>query len=71
LIEALVPEGGAVADPFAGSGSLGDAAVVTGRRAWLSDADARFADTMRIHFAKPTESPPDTPLRPLPEPPQP
>jgi len=37
LIEALVPEGGTVVDPFAGSGSLGDAARATGRVAWLSD----------------------------------
>lgn len=38
-MSSLVPEGGAVADPFAGSGSLGDAALATGRFAWLSDAD--------------------------------
>lgn len=46
LIEALVPEGGTVVDPFAGSGALGAAAVLTGRHAWLSDADPGYVKIM-------------------------
>ncbi|MCW2855876.1 MAG: methylase [Marmoricola sp.] len=37
FIEAFCPEGGVVADPFAGSGMTGVAAVATGRSARLSD----------------------------------
>lgn len=37
FIEAYCPRGGVVADPFAGSGMTGAAAVATGRRARLSD----------------------------------
>lgn len=51
LIEALVPEGGAVGDPFAGSGAVGLAAAATGRRAWVSDADPGHVETMRERFA--------------------
>lgn len=41
LIEALVPEGGAVVDPFAGSGAVGETAAALGRSAWISDATFR------------------------------
>nr|WP_242390716.1 DNA methyltransferase [Pararhodospirillum photometricum] len=47
LLEALVPESGVVADPFAGSGSTGVAALATGRKAWLSDADPHFVEGIR------------------------
>lgn len=62
LIEALVPEGGALADPFAGSGSTGLAALATGRRAWLSDADPRYVEIIRRRLSETPESP----LNPLP-----
>jgi hypothetical protein len=37
LVELLVPRGGVVLDPFAGSGTIGEAARITGRRAVLVD----------------------------------
>ncbi|KAA5602333.1 site-specific DNA-methyltransferase [Roseospira marina] len=61
LVEALVPEGGAVADPFAGSGSLGCAAVSAGRRAWLSDGDPTHVATMLDRFSEPPQMPSDRP----------
>jgi site-specific DNA-methyltransferase (adenine-specific) len=51
LIECTVPEGGLIADPFAGSGALGVAALEMGRRALLSDADPRWVEAMEARFA--------------------
>lgn len=42
LIEYACPPGGLVVDPFAGSGSTGDAARVVGRRAVLIEANERY-----------------------------
>jgi len=67
LIEALVPDGGAIADPFAGSGSVGVAALATGRRAWLSDTDPRYVEMMRSRLSGVSKPSPENPLRPLPD----
>lgn len=47
LIRATTPEGGTVADVFCGGGSLGTAALATGRRAILADASATHAESAR------------------------
>lgn len=50
LIRATTPEGGTVADVFCGGGSLGAAAIASGRRAILSDASATHVATARMRF---------------------
>jgi site-specific DNA-methyltransferase (adenine-specific) len=45
LVKLSCPPGGIVLDPFAGSGTTGAAAVVTGRRAVLIERNKTFADT--------------------------
>lgn len=44
LVEYACPPGGLVLDPFAGSGSAGDAARLTGRRAVLIEANERYCE---------------------------
>jgi site-specific DNA-methyltransferase (adenine-specific) len=44
LIRYACPPGGLVLDPFAGSGSTGEAARLTGRRAVLVEADERYCE---------------------------
>jgi site-specific DNA-methyltransferase (adenine-specific) len=51
LIRATTPEGGTVADVFCGGGSLGAAAIATGRRAILSDASATHVASARGRLA--------------------
>jgi site-specific DNA-methyltransferase (adenine-specific) len=46
LIEYACPPGGLVLDPFAGSGSTGEAARLTGRRAVLVEADERYCEAI-------------------------
>jgi DNA modification methylase len=46
LVKKSVPEGGLVLDPFAGSGSTGEAAAVEGRRAVLIEADSQYSDVI-------------------------
>lgn len=46
LIEYACPPGGLVLDPFAGSGSTGLAARLTGRRAVLIEADEAYCDAI-------------------------
>lgn len=50
LIAATTPEGGTVVDCFAGSGSLGEAALRLGRRAILSDVSESRVATIRARF---------------------
>lgn len=44
LIEASCPPGGVVLDPFAGSGSTGEAARQLGRESFLVEADERYCE---------------------------
>ncbi|NKD88750.1 site-specific DNA-methyltransferase [Haematospirillum sp. 15-248] len=59
LIRATTPEGGTVVDVFAGSGSLAEAAISTGRRAIISEISASHIQTARERIKqKLTSSPP-------------
>ncbi len=51
LIRCTVPPGGLVVDPFAGSGSLGEAAAGLGRRALLVERDPALAETIAARVA--------------------
>ena len=55
IVEPLIlnacPPGGLVLDPFAGSGTTGIAAKITGRRAILIEADPEMADIARRRIA--------------------
>lgn len=48
LVRLTVPPGGLVVDPFAGSGSLGEAAAALGRRALLIERDPALVERLRV-----------------------
>lgn len=54
-IQASSDEGDVVVDPFCGSGSLGEAAVLCGRRALLGDTDDRVLVATRRRLGFPPE----------------
>lgn len=51
LIRQLVPEGGTVLDPFAGSGTTGIAAMYEGRNAILIEKEANYAEIILKRIA--------------------
>ena len=52
LIEMLIPEGGVVLDPFAGSGTTAVAALELGREFILIEKEARFCEMAQERIAK-------------------
>lgn len=52
LLSVVCPEGGVVLDPFAGSGATGEAARLSGCRAWLIEADERYCEVIARRLAQ-------------------
>ena len=50
--------GDLILDPFAGSGTTGEAALLEGRRCVLVEKDPKFADVIRARLDKPFPKPP-------------
>lgn len=53
LVRLVTPPGGTVLDPFAGSGTTGEAAVIEGFRAVLIEREAPYAELIKARLAKP------------------
>lgn len=53
LVRLVTPPGGVVLDPFAGTGTTAEAAVVEGFRALLIERDRKAAELIKIRLAKP------------------
>lgn len=55
LTRLITPPGGLILDPFAGSGTTGEAAVVEGFRALLIEQDPQAAELIRTRLSKPIQ----------------
>jgi hypothetical protein len=55
LVRLVTPPGGTVLDPFAGSGTTGEAAVIEGLRCILIEKDADYVALARVRLAKPMQ----------------
>lgn len=53
LVRLVTPPGGAVLDPFAGSGTTGEAAVIEGFRAVLIEREESYAELIKARLSKP------------------
>jgi site-specific DNA-methyltransferase (adenine-specific) len=53
LTRLVTPPGGVVLDPFAGSGTTGEAAVIEGFRALLIEKEAPHAELIKVRLSKP------------------
>lgn len=53
LVRLITPPGGTVLDPFAGSGTTGEACVIEGFRAVLIEREAPHAELIKARLAKP------------------
>jgi hypothetical protein len=51
----ITPPGGLICDPFAGSGTTGEAAVIEGFRCLLIEQDAAHAELIRTRLSKPIQ----------------
>lgn len=65
LIRATTPAGGLVIDPFSGTGSTGEAALLEGRRFAGCELSAEYAATARQRLARSAQSAPPPHQRPL------
>ena len=55
LVRLVTPPGGVVLDPFAGSGTTGEAAVIEGFRAVLIELDPTHAELIKARLSKPLQ----------------
>lgn len=53
LVRLVTPPGGTVLDPFAGSGTTGEAAVIEGFRAVLIEREESYAELIKVRLGKP------------------
>lgn len=53
LVRLVTPPGGTVLDPFAGSGTTGEAAVIEGFRAVLIEREESYAELIKARLSKP------------------
>ena len=60
LVRMIIPAGGAVLDPFAGSGTTGEAAMLEGMHATLIERETEYADDIRHRIKRWSGA--DTPL---------
>lgn len=62
LVRMVTPPGGVVLDPFAGSGTTGEAAIMDGFRAWLIEREATYHALIDIRLRRAFDSPQKLPL---------
>ena len=55
LVRLVVPVGGRVLDPFAGTGTTGRAALIEGRRSVLIERDARYLPLIEARLREPLQ----------------
>lgn len=55
IVRLVTPPGGLVLDPFAGSGTTGEACVIEGFRCVLIEKDPQYADLIKTRLAKPIQ----------------
>jgi site-specific DNA-methyltransferase (adenine-specific) len=55
LVRLVTPPGGTVLDPFAGSGTTGEACVIEGARAILIEREAAYLPLIRARLGKPIQ----------------
>jgi site-specific DNA-methyltransferase (adenine-specific) len=55
LVRLVTPPGGLVLDPFAGTGTTGQACALEGFRCVLAEKDPDSAELARVRLAKPVQ----------------
>lgn len=55
LVRLVTPPGGVVLDPFAGSGTTGEACVIEGFRSVLIELDPKYAELIKRRLSKPLQ----------------
>lgn len=55
LVRLVTPPGGTVLDPFAGSGTTGEACVIEGFRSVLIELDPKHAELIKARLSKPLQ----------------
>lgn len=55
LVRLVTPPDGLVLDPFAGTGTTGEAAIIEGREAVLVEREAGYADLIERRLGKPIQ----------------
>ncbi len=56
LVRLVTPPGGTVLDPFAGSGTTGEACLIEGFRCILAEKDPTSAELIKVRLSKPVQT---------------